>query len=890
VQKFCRELNAFKADKRGNVTILSGLALTLLMAFASLGAEYGAGLLLQSENQRIADAAAFIASTYCGANSACSTAATLNTASAIAQNIGALNGIPGADVTSTVVNSPSGASGAEALQIQVSTTKLLMITPIEGAPGSLSLTAFSYGQIGQSASAAACVIALSAGGGNAYSGAGGLAVSGGAFLNAPNCGVATNNTITAANCSGGTPWLTAKTFSYNSSSAPTPTRAGGSNCGSAWMSPTTGTKAPVTDPLASLVGITTAQARVLGTVAPLTSPAAPTVTAPTAPTVTVPTGSGGTTWPAALTNLGWWPTNTLTDPTTHCSASFNSGASVWTISGCNAGAYNISSAITNGPGLSFMPSGSSSAVYNFNYSVSTSGTTTFGPGTYNFKYAVSLGGGSTTNFANGGAGAFNFAAGLTVGGGSTVTFGAGTFAFAGSLNLAGSQATFGAGTFGVTGSLTVSSATTFGGGTFNIGQNLITSCCNTISFGGGSTGNTFNIGGNATIAGGSTTFGAGTVNVVGNLALSGTTTFQGNAFNIGGNLTTGGSGATNFDSAGSNGTYNVGGNVGLSGAGASFGAGTFNFVKGLTTSGGGANTFGAGTFNFGAPTSGSTCTGSAYYSICNNSSGTLTFGVGTFNFSSGIYSGGGTTISMGSGSSGNSYEIGSGSDNNAFNYGGGSGATLGDATCGACVFQFNGNIVTGGGSYISLGAATQHDIDGSMNLQGAMTLGSGVYTLTGYFAAGATSGGNVNGVGVAGSGVTIVYGGAYPGTFSPSSPSCAGAGFCIGAGYGTVNLTAPTSGTYNQLVVVGPSVASGITAGALFTAGASSTLLSGALYMPNGQIYMNGGASAANVTGGCLEIVGSIIQVTQGASAATACSALNGTTGTASAIPAGIVQ
>jgi hypothetical protein len=159
--------------------------------------------------------------------------------------------------------------------------------------------------------------------------------------------------------------------------------------------------------------------------------------------------------------------------------------------------------------------------------------------------------------------------------------------------------------------------------------------------------------------------------------------------------------------------------------------------------------------------------------------------------------------------------------------------------------------------------------------------------MSGYFAAVATAGGNVNGVGVAGSGVTIVYGGAYPGTFSGSSPSCAGAGFCLGAGYSTVTLTAPTSGTYQQLVVVGPTVASGVTAGTLLTAGSGATL-SGAFYTPNGQIYMNGGASA--VSGGCLEIIGSIIQVTQGASAATACSALNGTTGTSSAIPAGIVQ
>ena len=38
-----------------------------------------------------------------------------------------------------------------------------------------------------------------------------------------------------------------------------------------------------------------------------------------------------------------------------------------------------------------MQSGSSSSVYNFNFSLSTGGTTNFGPGTYNFAQAVSVG-------------------------------------------------------------------------------------------------------------------------------------------------------------------------------------------------------------------------------------------------------------------------------------------------------------------------------------------------------------------------------------------------------------------------------------------------------------------------------------------------------------------
>ena len=172
-------------------------------------------------------------------------------------------------------------------------------------------------------------------------------------------------------------------------------------------------------------------------------------------------------------------------------------------------------------------------------------------------------------------------------------------------------------------------------------------------------------------------------------------------------------------------------------------------------------------------------------------------------------------------------------------------------------------------------------------------LGAGVYTLTGYFAAGATSGGNVtcNGtsVGVSGSNVTIVYDGAYPGTFSASSPTCAGAGFCLGAGFSNVTLTAPTSGTYQQLVVVGPTVASGVTAGTLFTAALRRDAFRRVLYAewPNLHEWR---ARVSRRRADAWKLSARYIQVTQGASAATACSALNGSTGTSSAIPAGIVQ
>jgi hypothetical protein len=767
-EKFCRKLKAFEADTRGNVTILSGLAITMLLAFASLGAEYGAGLLLQSENQRIADSAAFIAATYCANNSQCSTSTTLNTATAIAQNIGALNAIPAADVTPTIVTSPSGTSGAEALQIKVSTTKLLMITPIEGAPNFLSLTALSYGQIGATAnvSASACVVSLSA--------TTGISLSGGVSLSAPNCGVATNNTLTVP-C--GT-HLTAQSISYNTT-APS---VGCSN-----MTPAAAVKAAVTDPLAGTSQVSTAEGRLSAVNA---------MTNPTAPTVTVSAASGGTAWPAALTNLGWSPTTTKTDATTHCTATWNSGSSAWTISGCTAGTYNINTAVVNGPGMNFMPGGSSSSVYNFNVAINTSYTTSsFGPGTYNFLQAVTASG--------------------------TTAFGVAS---------------------------TTSGTTTFGTGNYNFGSTLTTA--------------------------GTTVFGAGNFNFAHGVTVAGTTIF--------GAATAPASGATpSTTTFATTGTY------------------TYNFAQGLTAGGGATTAFNYGTFNFG-PTSAS-CTGGYAYSICNTST-LLTFeGPSTFTTSSGIYSGGGTVLTLGSGSSSNSYQIGKAGDGNALNFGGGPTVTFGDATCAGCVFQLNGNLINAGGSCTIISAAAEHDINGSMNVQGGTVLGTGVYTLAGYFGAGINAGGavtctipNYNGttssssqaVGVYGHGVTITYG-ADAIAYTSGGLSY---GFYVSAGFTNFTLLAPSTGSTADLVVAGP-LTGGTAAGVFFGAGASNAIVSGAMYSPTGAFYMSGGATVGNGANGCLEIIANTVTLTGGTAAASSCiTAVTGTSSSSSSIPAGIVQ
>ncbi len=336
-----------------------------------------------------------------------------------------------------------------------------------------------------------------------------------------------------------------------------------------------------------------------------------------------------------------------------------------------------------------------------------------------------------------------------------------------------------------------------------------------------------------------------------------------------GNITFGGGINLNFNTGGlSTAVYNFSGSIYNKGTTAAFGPGTYNIAQGLLTGGGTTTTFGAGTFNIGRATTG--CNGSSEYSICNTS--TLTFGgPSAFVLAGGIDNTGGSTLTMGSGST-NSFNIGPGSDGNAIVAAGGSKTIFADATGSGDIFQLVGNfnVSSGGGSCMTISAAAQHDIDGNFATAGGTFLGSGVYTVTGYIGLGANGGGDVtcNGVdvGMSGTGVTFVDGGGS----TPTSGTCSGEAFCLAAGYNNVTLTAPATGTTAQLLVIGPSPTSN-TAGALFTEGASNTSLSGVFYFPNATISLGGGASVGNGPNQCLELIGSQVSLTGGTTAASTC-------------------
>ncbi|MCW2285369.1 hypothetical protein M2323_003324 [Rhodoblastus acidophilus] len=354
-----RSLLSFLADTRGGVMALSAFLLTGLIGFASLVAEFGAGLERQTENQRIADVAAYSAATYYGANTGASNAMT--TATLVAQNVAAMNGVASNYVSVSLENSPVDAS-KNAIKVSIATPQTFGLGALLGAAKSLNVKAESYAQIGGSPTTA-CITALNA--------AGGITLSGGTAISAPNCGVASNASVTVP-C--GTT-IRAKSLTYGTSLSQ----------GCSGVTAGTIKQASVTDPLASTSGVSAAESHV-ASISTLTSPSAP----------SVPTGT-------ISFNLGWYPTTTQTSGS--CSAS-NSG-STWTINCPAGGTYNFSGiTLAGGMSLNFNPAGSASSTYTFSSNFNSTGTVTFGPGNYVFAKGLTISGGSVASFTSGGSFSF----------------------------------------------------------------------------------------------------------------------------------------------------------------------------------------------------------------------------------------------------------------------------------------------------------------------------------------------------------------------------------------------------------------------------------------------------------------------------------------------------
>lgn len=381
------------------------------------------------------------------------------------------------------------------------------------------------------------------------------------------------------------------------------------------------------------------------------------------------------------------------------------------------------------------------------------------------------------------------------------------------------------------------------------------------------------------------------------LTLSGTGPFTFGTITVGG----GSSFAMSNTTAGA--TYNFAGTINTgSSNGLAFNLGggdTYNLAAGVIAQGTAPISFTSGAFNIGT-TSTSPCP-AAGYSICVSGSARITIaGPSTFALAGGIYqdaSGMPSTpaLSLGYGAMANSFNIGVSSDGYSLDEA--NGATLfGDATGNGDIFQMAGNLTTTGGTCVAIGAAAEHDIDGSIAAAGGVVLGSGVYTVNGYVALGNSGGGDVSNcptsgttTGLSGLGVSLVVSGASTVTCGSTTSA-----FCLGAGYSTVNLTAPTStsalgSSMAGLAVIGPQSSTN-TSAATFTSGATNTRISGAFYFPHGQIYMSGGATLQDTvdSGACLELIGTQVTMTAGSALGSTCVGLGG--GSAGGTTVSLVQ
>jgi uncharacterized membrane protein len=128
-------------EERAAISVLSAVSLAVVIGIASLAVEYGHGLLQRSDNQRVADLAA-----YGGALVYNSTAGNAGAAMSAATNIAALNGFTSSNASVTPAIVPRG-DGNLAIQVTVTTNLPMYLAGVLIASPTLPVTATAYAEM-----------------------------------------------------------------------------------------------------------------------------------------------------------------------------------------------------------------------------------------------------------------------------------------------------------------------------------------------------------------------------------------------------------------------------------------------------------------------------------------------------------------------------------------------------------------------------------------------------------------------------------------------------------------------------------------------------------------------------------------------------------------------
>ncbi len=179
-------LSRFRKEERGTIALLAALLLPVLIGFLALAAEFGYGLLMQVENQRVADAAALSAALAYG-NGKISQA----NLTAAATNIANLNGMSSATLTASLTTVPQDSS-KQAIRVDLTRTEPLALEKVLSSLTSLQVTATSFAQIGQAGGYSGCVMSL------ATTGTGITISSNTNQITASNCNVVSATTISCS--------------------------------------------------------------------------------------------------------------------------------------------------------------------------------------------------------------------------------------------------------------------------------------------------------------------------------------------------------------------------------------------------------------------------------------------------------------------------------------------------------------------------------------------------------------------------------------------------------------------------------------------------------------------------------------------------------------------
>jgi hypothetical protein len=417
-------LQKLLGDRRGAIGILAAFVMVGVVGVSALALEYGHGLLQKTENQRVADLAAYGGALVYNATSSSSSA------TSAVNNIVALNGLSG-DGTTSIANSPTG-DGNQAVQVTVTSNVPLLLARVLTTKTTMAVSATAYAEV--KTSAPGCVIALNGSGS-------GVSLSGGTQITTNNCAVASNNAVTLT---GGTK-ITTKNIDYGTSYS---TGGGGNIVPPAGTASVTYAQVTTADPLSGNSAVSAATAHIgfnasgtcagtAGTVCAITSPSGPSVSAGS--NITFNSNSKSGSLPASCstssTRSPWTVTCTGTGPFNFNTITIGGGSAV-TFNNASSGAtYTFSGVVnaTSSNGLTF--NGGSGATYSMAAGVVTGGNApiSFTAGTFN----IGKGTGSCNSSSGysicdnstltiGGPSTFVLSGGIYVGGGSTLNIGSGS--------------------------------------------------------------------------------------------------------------------------------------------------------------------------------------------------------------------------------------------------------------------------------------------------------------------------------------------------------------------------------------------------------------------------------------------------------------------------------